>query len=250
MTASESTDPASLDAVDDALVGPLFSSRTQLDSFRRELHASGLLEKLAAIRADFAATVSGVTPTGKPYIFGSNARRTSFARLYAALRVLQPKTVVETGVCNGVSSSVMLLALEKNGNGKLYSIDFPEFTGMQSQASEYWSGKGGAVVPEGKMPGWIIPDQFRARWELILGRSQEKLGPLLDRLRTIDFFIHDSEHSYECMSFEFHLAFSHLSEGGALVSDDITWNTAFADFAAEVSRPTFYLGEAVGGLIK
>ena len=41
---------------------------------------------------------------------------------YMAIRAFQPEIVVETGVANGVSSSYILLALQKNERGALYSI--------------------------------------------------------------------------------------------------------------------------------
>jgi hypothetical protein len=106
------------------------------------------------------------------------------------------------------------------------------------------------VVPPGKQPGWLVPRRLRARWELTLGRSQEQLRPLLERLRAIDFFLHDSEHSYECMTFEFRLAFAHLEDGGVLGSDDTKWNSSFSDFAASVSRPSLSLGDSARLLIK
>src|SRR2546429_355517 len=41
---------------------------------------------------------------------------------YAAVRALAPDCIVETGVANGVSSSYLLLALQKNKRGRLHSI--------------------------------------------------------------------------------------------------------------------------------
>jgi predicted O-methyltransferase YrrM len=236
--------------VDPALVGPLFESRAQLDGLREELRASGLLDSLAAAQSDFAVKVVGETPRGRPYVFGGNPRRSALGALYAVLRLLRPQTVVETGVCNGVFTSVILLALGRNDAGRLFSIDFPEYEGAAAAGEEIWSGKGGAVVPAGKKPGWLVPDRLRDRWQLTIGRSQDELPPLLDRLETIDFFFHDSEHSYECMSLEFRLAYPRLREGGVLASDDTTWNTAFADFAAALPRPTYPLGESAAMLIK
>ena len=60
-----------------------------------------------------------------------------------------------------------------------------------------------------------------------IGRSQEVLPPLLQELGQIDFFMHDSEHSYECMQFEMRLAAEHLAPGAPLVVDDANWNSAF-----------------------
>ena len=46
------------------------------------------------------------------------------------------------------------------------------------------------------------------RWSLTIGRSQDELPTLLERLGEIDLFVHDSEHSYECMDFEFRAAWT------------------------------------------
>ena len=78
--------------------------------------------------------------------------------------------------------------------------------GADYEPGTFWEGKQGAAIPPGKEAGWMIPDELRPRWQLVLGRSQEELPPLLDRLGAIDLFVHDSEHSYECMHFEFQTA--------------------------------------------
>jgi len=44
---------------------------------------------------------------------------------YALVRLVQPTLVVETGVCDGFSSRFLLLAMQRNGQGTLHSIDLP-----------------------------------------------------------------------------------------------------------------------------
>lgn len=46
--------------------------------------------------------------------------------IYSVVRALKSKTVIETGVNNGVFTYFILSALERNGNGMLYSIDIRE----------------------------------------------------------------------------------------------------------------------------
>jgi predicted O-methyltransferase YrrM len=157
---------------------------------------------------------------------------------------------VETGVCNGVSTAFLLLALERNGEGELSSVDLPEIAGEEYEAGIFWDGKGGAVIPPGKEPGWMVPPELRARWKLVLGRSQDELPPLLEQVGTIDFFMHDSEHSYECMSFEFRAAWAALREGGVLVADDVNVNTAWVEFAREVGRDPEALGPKLSMIVK
>jgi hypothetical protein len=49
-------------------------------------------------------------------------------RRYSLIRELQPFVLVETGVCNGVSTAAIQAALDRNGAGMLYLIGLPEFT--------------------------------------------------------------------------------------------------------------------------
>ena len=149
--------------------------------------------------------------------------------LYTLCRKLRPDSVVETGVASGVSSAHILCALEKNGHGALYSIDLP------------WGGT--------TQSGWIIPNYLRHRWQLILGRSSEKLSPLLAKLGTINIFLHDSEHSYQNMLWEFQTAWVYLKTGGILLSHNVDVNDAFSDFCEGVSVKALFLAN-MGGVVK
>lgn len=208
-----------------------------------------LLAELARAADEFVRTVRGSTDRGNPYAFGG-LRHEVCEGLFALVRERRPKVLVETGVCNGVSTAVLLAALARNAEGHLYSLDLPEHTETSYPPGSFWEGKLGAVVPRGRPPGWLVPECLRSRWTLRLGRSQEALPPLLAELGDIDFFLHDSEHSFECMSFEYRLAWRHLRPGGVLVSDDTTWNTAFAEFCRDVGRHPTYLDRKVAFLVK
>lgn len=211
--------------------------RRLLDRYRQEVEESRLIEHLRARYEDYWKIVDPSTRY--------NTGRVGYeegVRLYALVRAVKPSVAVETGVCNGFSTAFLLLALQRNGDGELHSIDLPEVAGVDYEPGTFWEGKGGAAIPPGKEPGWMIPDGLRHRWTLTLGSSYDQLPPLLERLGAIDFFIHDSEHSYECMSFEFAHAWEALADGGVIVADDANWNTAFAEFANKVERTPVVLG--------
>lgn len=169
-------------------------------------------------------------------------------KLYSALRKVQPEVVVETGVFHGVSTATVLLALEKNGQGQLYSIDewrvrYPtldpdnpsEVPPTADVARKHPScAEPGSHIPiTGKGAGWIIPDDLHHRWELREGRYLEELPKLLDELGSIDCYIHDSNHSESDMAAEFELAWQHLVEGGLLISNHTGWNDVFDRFVDE-----------------
>jgi predicted O-methyltransferase YrrM len=167
--------------------------------------------------------------------------------LYWLVRRLKPKTIVQCGVCNGLSSAFIMLALAKNGpEGRLYAIDLPPV--FNSKDPE-WTIPGkayGIVIPEGKTSGWIVPEAYRKRFEVHNGDSKVLLPQLIDRLPVIDMFFHDSDHNYNHMIFEFREAKRKLASGGLLVADDISWNASIWDFADENKVPAYNFKGAVG----
>lgn len=147
--------------------------------------------------------------------------------VYIICRKLKPYVVVETGVSSGVSSSYILCALEENKQGKLFSIDLP------------W----------GEQSGWIIPNFLRDRWNLEQGKSSDKLLPLLEKVRNIDVFLHDSEHSYKNMLWEFQTAWEYLKPTGILLSHNVNYSRAFPDFCENVGVKGHIIAD-MGGIVK
>ncbi|MFC6733664.1 class I SAM-dependent methyltransferase [Haladaptatus sp. DYSN1] len=177
-----------------------------------------------------------------------DAHKDECIRMYALIREYKPEVIVETGVYNGVSTLSILAALEANGSGRLYSIDYSDYLSNHQgdvdplTEAGYYRGRpscaeeGTHLVPAGKEPGWLVPEHLRGRWELISGKPQLELPRLLTRLEEIDFFHHDSSHAVSSMIFEFELAWQYLRPGGIMVSNHIGWNDAFETFVAEHSQ--------------
>ena len=117
--------------------------------------------------------------------------------LYALIRELRPELIVETGVLHGLSSAFYLQALENNSSGKLISIDFPSI--------DKPSGKDMSrdILPFGCNPGWIVPAHLHKRWNLILEKTENILPKILSENNKLGIFIHDSDHTWENMMFEF-----------------------------------------------
>lgn len=182
-----------------------------------------------------------------------DAHRDECARLYALVRKYRPKTIVETGVYNGVSTASLLLALHENGSGTLSSLDAsPLLVGgrespdtdetdlVPTERTRYYergrpscAEAGTHRLPDGREPGWIVPEDLRDRWNLTVGRSQRELPALLSSAEPIDLFLHDSEHAVSAMLFEFESAWAHLRPGGMVVSFHVDRNDAFQTFASE-----------------
>ena len=73
--------------------------------------------------------------------------------------------------------------------------------------------------------------------------------PLLKKLDEIDIFLHDSEHSYQNMLWEFQTAWTYLKAGGLLLSHNIDTNDTFSDFRKGHGVVGYSLGN-MGGLVK
>jgi hypothetical protein len=152
--------------------------------------------------------------------------------LYALCRLLKPKVVVETGVSSGVSSAFILKALKDNSGGILHSIDLP-------------------ALPPGLKVGFVVPKDLESSWNLHLGVSSQLLPKLISDLEAVDIFVHDSEHTYVNMMFEYETAWPWIREGGLLLSDDVNRNQAFGEFAHRINRRVRFLyGRGFAGLCK
>jgi predicted O-methyltransferase YrrM len=167
--------------------------------------------------------------------------------LYWLVRQVKPRTIVQTGVCNGLSAAFMMLGLVKNGpEGTLHVIDLPP---VFNPDDPVWTAEGkvyGVVIPEGRTSGWLVPDAYRTRFEVWNGDAKELLPKMVDKVESIDFFYHDSDHSYNHMMFEFQQAKRKLSKGGLVVGDDVSWNASVWDFADEFDVPSYNFKGAVG----
>lgn len=95
--------------------------------------------------------------------------------LWVAVRALRPDTVIETGVGRGVSSAVILGALDVNGAGTLTSIDLPPLTDPWYRSSAE-----------------LVPAYLRGRWNLIYGGVRRVLPQVLVDSEQVDLFLHDS----------------------------------------------------------
>ncbi len=167
------------------------------------------------------------------------------AFLYAAVRSLRPKLVVETGVLYGTSSAAILQALTDNGQGRLISIDLPP----SAHKNQF---RGGRQVQIGLLSrehsvGSAVPQWLCARWDLRFGNSLEVLPEALRRHAPISMFVHDSLHTYEHMTKEFALAYDALEQGGLLVSDDVEYNAAWTGLCESATERGVLLSKGKEG---
>ncbi len=152
--------------------------------------------------------------------------------LYILIRKIKPSLMVETGVFDGISSSYILTALKKNNSGRLISIDLPA-THVILGSTDYMPFR---TLPKNMLPGWLVPDFLRKNWQLNIITSNYGLKKILTPLATIDFFLHDSLHTKDHMTWEMELAWEKIRENGLLLVDDIYCNDSFFTFSKKQKK--------------
>jgi Methyltransferase domain len=127
---------------------------------------------------------------------------------------IRPEVVIETGVAHGVTSRVVLEALNRNEFGHLWSIDlpFPFDHRLHGQT------------------GVAVTDACRPRWSYLEGASSQRLPPLTAEVGHLEMFIHDSLHTGKNTLFEMEQAASVMSPGGVMLIDDVGGHQAFPTF--------------------
>jgi len=147
--------------------------------------------------------------------------------IWCLVRHLRPTKVVETGVAHGVTSRIVLDALERNGQGHLWSIDLPPLDRVWHQ-----------------QVGLAVGDRHKNRWTYIKGSSRRRLPGLLAQLGQIDLFIHDSLHTERNVLFELERSWAALRPGGAVVVDDVDVSGGFKFFTRTFAPGIFAVCEA------
>ena|SRR5690348_8578786 len=195
--------------------------------WERRLHAmlgipapGELVSEFWSLWCELLAELDGKGIRLGPQTFGSwNDADAGISRaIWCLVRHLKPSVVIETGVAHGVTSRFILAALNKNEKGHLWSIDLPPIEG-------HWR----------KQVGVAVGECSKDRWTYIAGSSRLRLPRLLQDVRQVDLFIHDSLHSERNVRFELDRTSAVLAPHGAMVVDDIDANWGFNSFAKTFS---------------
>ena len=127
----------------------------------------------------------------------------------------RPEIVIETGVAHGVTSRIVLEAMNQNGCGHLWSIDLPYPFDHRLHVQT----------------GAAVTDECRARWSYLEGSSRKRLPALITETGHVEIFIHDSLHTAKNVVFEMQQAESAMAAGGVMLVDDIRTHEGFSTFA-------------------
>lgn len=148
--------------------------------------------------------------------------------LYVLIRMYKPSVCLETGVFYGGTTCFILNALRKNRHGHLISIDLPA-NFIEPDQRHHLVGDS-EYVPESLDVGFLVPEALKKRWTLIKGDSLKEIPKIKGK---IDFYCHDSEHSYDFIKTEMNLVWGKLSKDGIIMADDLDWSNGFFSFCVE-----------------
>ena len=159
------------------------------------------------LRSRLAAGLAGRADRGDAPLYGY--RRIS----YCLIRLRKPAAVVECGTHDGLGSSVILRALERNAAegspGGLRSCDLSP----------------GA--------GWLIPDSLRANFELFVGDAAEALPRMLSG--GVDYFVEDFGYAFAGKREFIDAAVAEAGEDGVLVLTEVDETPVLAERARQAS---------------
>ena len=155
-----------------------------------------------------------------PFPVTFNADITFAILVYAFARTLRPKVVLECGVGYGISSALILLALDQTGIGSLQSLDLPAL-----------------ADPEGVYTGAVVPKILRNRWQLRYGSSRKLLPGVLREIDEVGLFISDSANVFTLQKYEYEIVFPKLAHHGVMIFNNIS--ARFQAFLESTSKGNF-----------
>jgi hypothetical protein len=134
---------------------------------------------------------------------------------YAIARATQPDHVVETGTHLGLGSCVIAAALLRNGHGRLTTID---------------------IDPEA---GYLIGEP----WASVIDRRAGSSIDVLEEMRNVDMFLHDSLHTYDYEAEELTAVEANLRADAIILSDNAHESSALSEWAERRGRHYLFFKE-------
>ncbi len=124
--------------------------------------------------------------------------------LYHLVRRLQPSSALELGTCVGISAAYQGVAMARNGQGRLRTLEgAPSIAALAQQTFD-------AVGLDNV--------------EVVVGPFHETLSAALAAAAPLDFFFNDGHHDHDAVLRYFDEALPYLADGAVVVFDDISWS--------------------------
>lgn len=136
--------------------------------------------------------------------------------LYTGVRLMRAPLIAETGVGPG-STATAILDATAEFRARLFSFDLGQRYGGEEE--------------EEKPVGFLVPEKNKDRWNLVIGNTRDTLEGKMSYFGPFDVFFHDSQHTYEHVTWELETAYKNLRKKFLIVVDNYDWTEAPDDFA-------------------
>jgi len=146
--------------------------------------------------------------------------------IYVAIRHLQPKRLLETGVFYGCNTVFALQAVHRNAIGAVVSVDYPAAM-IDAKETRHSLVGDSENLPPALSPGFLVPEHLRRNWDLRLGDALQIIPQLPG---AFDFYIHDSEHSMKFVFSEMEAVWAKRTDDLFCIVDDVDWSNGFFAF--------------------
>lgn len=143
---------------------------------------------------------------------------------YAITRITKPKTVIETGVDQGLGALVLCTALLRNRD--------------EGNKGNYF---GTEINPNG---GWLLSGKYLEVGQILYGDSIESLQAFDGE---IDLFINDSDHDEDYEAEEYEIVTDRLSGSAVVLGDNSHVTSRLSDWSRTQGRPYIFLKEEPEG---
>jgi predicted O-methyltransferase YrrM len=154
--------------------------------------------------------------------------------LYVITRVVKPRSIMEIGVANGMSTAYILGALSDGDispeSVTIHAIDRPQFAYQIRERRGRFGVEGiGGLILDNKEVGWMAPNDIKSKYnyQLHIGDFTHILEDILETSGNLDLAVYDASKDSDEMKFAYQNCINKLNEGGVLVSDDVLVNDTF-----------------------
>lgn len=226
------TDPSVFTEEQITVIEELFDSeRHHVEQLLEELRTSPHYEHIQACHKEVAS---------QPFSLGGMNLGGEIS--YLVVRLLEPDTILEIGVANGVSTAYVLGALDDNDHeADIRAIDRPRFVSdIQKQRGKRGLQGVGGIIPNEKEAGWVAPREQRSEhgYQYYVGNFLEILPSVVDSMAPLDVAIYDASKDAEEMEMAYETLIQSLAPGGVLLSDDIGVNNMFEQVTSRYDGET------------
>lgn len=199
----------------------LFESESyHVDELLEELRTSEIQERILECKKQF-----------NEWTFEPGGMNAGGETAYLAARLLEPESILEVGVANGISTAYILGAVTHSDiECDIRAIDKPLFAqDVREKRGKRGLKNVGGIIPDSHEAAWIAPKSQRKRhgYQYYVGNFTNILPSVTSDIGNIDLAIYDASKDEQDMRMAYETIADSLSPGAILISDDINASDAF-----------------------